>query len=532
MATIDDVQWLMENSTETNYLFNSDSALRDKSIHPHANHYTVNFDSPFWNVIGFDVVDATIPRTQYLVDAICNGLAVNIGTGPHILSIPVGDHTNTSLISALNNLLSSRNIEVGATTSPPELRNMISFTSPIAFSFDMSKSSARNQLGFSERAAGNSSEGTKFLCVDPISGPDIYTSIPTNPHDVLAFAGAPNIQTPILFSDNTSARYLAQKFSPSQSGVLKQISVACYIMGQPDDMLLDWYIASNDPLTGCPGSIIATGQPISVVDFTASNPYVQGSGPSIVNIADGVNMIAGENYWLVFHCETSLPDTAVGIYEGIPNGGSYGAVKWSSDGAVWQADALNSVDITAVHLVVTVTVSQSTQTILAPGILNLVGDPYCVLRIPEIETHVFRDRAYEKYTFGMAQFKLAVVGYASSRFDYASVPYRRFHPIGKLQSMTLMFCRPNSTDLYDFKEVDHNLVIVIRYLIPKMKSSFKNNILNPEYDPDPMDRYNRLQDTESEEEEELSDEEEEDIENANPSAIHNVGGWTSNQVEY
>jgi hypothetical protein len=164
-------------------------------------------------------------------------------------------------------------------------------------------------------------------------------------------------------------------------------------------------------------------------------------------------------------------------------------------------------------------VSQSTQTITAPGILNLVGDPYCILSIPEVESQVFRDRAYEKYTFGMAQFKLGVVGYASVRFDYSSVPYRRFHPIGKLQSITLQFYRPNLEQLYDFKGVDHVLVIVIRYLVPKMKTSFRSNILNPSYDPDPLDRLNGLIDPESEDEE-LSSDEDESIEDATPNALH------------
>lgn len=146
-----------------------------------------------------------------------------------------------------------------------------------------------------------------------------------------------------------------------------------------------------------------------------------------------------------------------------------------------------------------------------------------MLRIPEIESHIYKGRSYEKHSFGLALFKLAVVGYATSRFDYSSVPYRRFHPIGQLSSMTLNFYRPNGQQLYMFHGVNHNLIMVVRYLIPKMKGQFDNKVLNPFYNPDPLQRLDGLHGDESDSatsEEELDSESEEELEMAGPSAIH------------
>jgi hypothetical protein len=173
-------------------------------------------------------------------------------------------------------------------------------------------------------------------------------------------------------------------------------------------------------------------------------------------------------------------------------------------------------------------VTQGTQTITAPGILNLFGDSYCILKIPEIESHMYKGRSYEKHSFGVAQFKLAVVGYASSRFDYSFVPYRRFHPIGQLSSMTLNFYRPNGRQLYAFHGVNHNLIMVVRYLIPKMKGAFDNRVLNPCYEPDPFHRLQGMHDDECDDacyttDEEMGSESEDEVELAGPNAIHKYG---------
>jgi hypothetical protein len=102
MGTIDDVQLLLENSVEETYLFIVDSGTRDRTIYPEPNLYAVTFDSPFQNVIGIDIIDGTIPRTQYAVDTVCNKLCIDYGRGPVIVELTTGDHTDTSLVSDVN----------------------------------------------------------------------------------------------------------------------------------------------------------------------------------------------------------------------------------------------------------------------------------------------------------------------------------------------------------------------------------------------------------------------------------------------
>jgi hypothetical protein len=117
---------------------------------------------------------------------------------------------------------------------------------------------------------------------------------------------------------------------------------------------------------------------------------------------------------------------------------------------------------------------------VSPGISDLTGERYIQLKCDEIDSHCFKARAFENWNLGLAKFDLGNFGYQNSRFDFASLPPRRFHPITRLNNLTLQFQRPDGT-LYDFKGVDHTLILSVVYIqindaVPGI------NLLNPHYD--------------------------------------------------
>jgi hypothetical protein len=154
------------------------------------------------------------------------------------------------------------------------------------------------------------------------------------------------------------------------------------------------------------------------------------------------------------------------------------------------------VKLTNYSLCININTKQTLHRIEAPGMYNLHGDRYAILRCPEIEQHLFASHSYEKYSMGLAKFKLAVLGYDESRFDFASLPSREFHPIGKLSQLTFAFERPNG-GLYNFRGINHTITIAIRYLVPQQRGKFDKFILNPQYDPD-FFRYQQNEESESE----------------------------------
>ena len=78
--SIEDVQYLKNNSIKQSYTFLVDSKDRDRVIYPNPNEYVITFSTPFKNVIGLEVIDASIPRTMYSIDVNNNTLYYYLGS--------------------------------------------------------------------------------------------------------------------------------------------------------------------------------------------------------------------------------------------------------------------------------------------------------------------------------------------------------------------------------------------------------------------------------------------------------------------
>ena len=79
--SIEDVNYLKANSIKQSYTFLIDSKDRDRNVFPNPNNYVVEFSTPFKNIIGMEIIDASIPRTMYNVDVENNSVYYYIGSG-------------------------------------------------------------------------------------------------------------------------------------------------------------------------------------------------------------------------------------------------------------------------------------------------------------------------------------------------------------------------------------------------------------------------------------------------------------------
>jgi hypothetical protein len=141
----------------------------------------------------------------------------------------------------------------------------------------------------------------------------------------------------------------------------------------------------------------------------------------------------------------------------------------------------------AKSLAFTIETKENPYTVTAPGVYSLIGDRYTILRCPEIEQHLYRSRAFERYTMGLGKFKLAALGYDNqTSMDFSKIPMREFHPIGKLTQMSFRFERPDG-QLYNFKGINHTLTFAIKYYEPSEGKQFTNYQLNPNYNPNFME---------------------------------------------
>ena len=134
--------------------------------------------------------------------------------------------------------------------------------------------------------------------------------------------------------------------------------------------------------------------------------------------------------------------------------------------------------------------NNKTHRIQTPGIVNLVGERFITLRSDTIEKHLSSFYSGSN-SIGIGLFKLGFSGYVDARFDFSSVKYKDLHPIGKLSSIDLRFERIDGK-LYNFRGLNHHMLISIKYLVPYKKPEKFDYTLNTNYNPDLLE-YRRTQ---------------------------------------
>ena len=479
MATVlADVQYMTANSSTENFVILVDSDTRDRSVYPTPSEYRITFETPFNFVYSLDVLDATIPRTEYTVDTNNNTIKFLIGTqafsGTSLSQnfktavIDVGDYTGVTLTSALTSVMTMRpnndatlplqTITVANKSIPNDLETKLTFSCPYPFYIDMAGSTLDNALGMGLNSDTYPAFPQLFGSTETVTGGVPVTDV---------FTGAYPLNVPTL-KPLTATNAVAQAFTLTKRTYLTKIQACFGTLGTTTTNAVPYAI-----LTTLPTSFIQDGT-IDVTSFDATD-FSSVTTSRILNPG---------TYYVVFWGSGTSSTSCLGLsFDGTVTTSSFKLYN-----GAWTT-------ITGVASVI-VTGTINYNVIVPKGMYNLVGTPYTVLRVPEIEAHLYRSRAYESFGFGVARFKLGVVGFGSERFDYTAVPPRVITPpIGKLTCLTFRFERPDGT-LYDFKGVNHSMLIVIRYYVPK-RVEFDDKILNPSYDPDYI-AYSRRQDEEDE----------------------------------
>ena len=505
---IEDVDYLKEHSIRQSFVFLVDSSDRDKFVYPTPAEYVVNFTFPFRNVIGLEVLYASIPRTMYNVDRINNKLVFNIGFSANsskTVVIPPGEYTIDTLLVVLNTLLHMHvdndpsqpyiYITAESTTNPPDIEGKIQFRCSYPFWLDMGASTIAETLGFDELS--QPSEALQPIANQRYTYDDtnrkMFKSVymdkeivpPSKVRTTTVFEGPRGVITNIRLMETIK---VAQRFTPKVRGYLTKVYAALY---SPSDTssIVQWEVRTSLSSTSTP---LVSGQ-IAV-------SYVDGTLNDSNDITSNYVFEANQQYWMVFKYGTGDPY----LY--------YNDVLVTDDVMMVQDSDVSSDAWTSLYdneiyynASIRIDMTERFNYIEAPGMFVLTGPKYVILRCPEIENNSFRSLAYTKHNTGLGMFRLGIVGYSDNRLDFNKVSLREFHPIGKLSRMTLRLELPNG-ELYDFKGVNHTITFSISYLEPIQKQQFKSSILNPNYDGNFISYMYRQEEQESD-----SDDQEEDF---------------------
>jgi hypothetical protein len=122
--SIEDIYHLKKNSIRQTCVILIDSKNRDFDIYPDPSNYVVNFNVPFKNVIGFDIIDSSIPRTMYSVDKYNNSFYIYIHPNKDInhfnnfINEFINNNENNNKDPTYNNIFIELKLKIGDYTLP------------------------------------------------------------------------------------------------------------------------------------------------------------------------------------------------------------------------------------------------------------------------------------------------------------------------------------------------------------------------------------------------------------------------------
>ena len=440
---MDDVLYLKKHATEESFLFVVDSARRDTAVYPQPHEYEVAFNAPFRNVVGLDLIDATLPRTEYLVERGANTLLFDVGDGWRTVEVPPGDYNILQLAEALNAALASAaapaTVLVRPTTTPAELANRVRLLADRPFSVKGAGSGLRRALGLGHAAI--------LAATGPVTGA----------------LGVVTKQGPLPATDLVDLHLPCRQrveFGAASAGDLTE--VRAYVRSQAAGAVLRAAVLDADS-----GSLLAEGLAATTgADFEQVTVPLQ----AVAQLRAGVA------------CHLVLQGEGLGVYTG-PDPPSQALVEPDAGEPWWEPPAWSD---GGGELCASLDAQLDGHVLEPPGVVDLTGEQYVLVRCPEIEQCLYRDRAYETVHAGMGLVKLGNYGFREQRFDFVSFPPRRLPtPLGKLPKLTIRLEKGDGR-LYDTKGVDHHLVFVVRYLEMTKGPECAPSTLNPAYQPNPL----------------------------------------------
>lgn len=299
---MDDVQHMIANAKEHSFMFIIDSNTRNRAAYPSPSEYYIPFPQPFKNVFAVDLIDATIPRTEFSVDVHSNVIAYAPGTyttydtaleKQTIVSvrIPPGDYNTATLIQAVNERLKFAGLEKGhaplraiPTSSPVDITNTLAFVRSEPFTLFMNQSSMRSVLGFGAPATlpGNNVnwDGSLRYTTNSDVSNDAFMSVTSIIEQGESFIGPMPIEV-VDFSVQLESA-IRQIYASRGSGVLTSIIIrgladqATTLYGWIEDMsfdppaLVQSFEVQTDPQTNAwEGVMQPTRQTLDIVSITS-----------------------------------------------------------------------------------------------------------------------------------------------------------------------------------------------------------------------------------------------------------------------
>jgi hypothetical protein len=472
--TIEDVDFLIENSELNSLTIVVDSKERDFSAYPSPSSYVIPFEEPIKNVVGFEILDASIPVTEFSIDM--HNRVLSLGYIFHTLGVST-EHVCEYITNYLQhsetfgNLYenqSSANFFIyidedifnGVDTSLDASHNMLVYYKIIPITNTYATYSFNGYYSHDDNLELLVNSHTEHYINTETMTLVLYSFKYVTDEQALQMAAEINTQNsdPTIeigfnalvchvYNELPIRNFSSIKLFTLFNATVLYNSIIHAVTGG-DSIQVDW----EDPVTD--GDVSITQRFIWNFQSTKSYAFyldmdkttcAENLGFSHMNVYRNTSILRYRNYQRLF-----LSTLGQEISE-VTN------------------------------------MSVNIQQIYTPGIIALEGVRYVELHCPEIETHVLGNYSNFKYSPGIGLFKLIDTNTVSHlRFDFLNIIRKPFHPIGKLSRLTIQFTNRDGT-FYNFKGVDHTVLISIKYYAPKQIKRKASSILNRLYNPNVLD---------------------------------------------
>lgn len=460
--TIEDIDYLIENSELQSLTIVIDSRDRDFKAYPTPSLYSIGFEEPIKNVVGFEILDASIPVTEFSIDKHNNILCVgyifhSIGTTQYqaceyftnFLQYSetfkaLYENDSDASFFVYTDLTEFNGIQ---NTIPDESHNILIY--------------------FESKVLGSGSyvikdvDGIEYPCnFDPRQFSEYYIKSKT---EVIVFKIAyidMDVAIEMASVMSTRPRDITS-FDVIFCNVYKEIPIRNYTSSKLYDLVNKDFL--TNPISN---AVLGDGRYLKVVweDDPISSTDLSITQKFIWVLESGSKQY---NFYLDFDKSTCV--SSLGFSQLNPNRFN-SKLKYRDYKRLFISDILDG--------------STTETKLVSPGLICLEDVRYVELHCPEIESHILGSYSHFKYAPGIGLFKLIDTNTISHlRFDFLNIIRKPFHPIGKLSRLTFSFTNRNGI-LYDFKSIDHTILISIKYYSPKQNKRIPQSILNKMYQPD------------------------------------------------
>lgn len=459
---IDDVDFLLKNSTEQSVTVYVDSGLRNKLYYPYPNSYTITFEQPIKNVFGFEILDGSIPNSMYNVDIYNNDFYLTVVTTSQTSVEKINPQVFMSELSTSKtfiDLFNTKDASYVIVGIYEDLNQYININNANAnYQMFLRKSIASAPIIHHTTQIENEYYFFKYInnnyaitintenqsAIQILKTGDFHMNLNIDGTYEIVYFNIHIINMEAFNQINTSGLFLISVNNEHIHFTTGNYDIVSITSNLGD--LLNNYGIEVQPTTQPPilkASMSFTSNKFFLLN-TAKGKLLQSLGfdsyPSFTTTGHNFNA------WTIGENQQVFGAT---IDPEITNGTGY--------------------------------------IVTSPGIINLTGERFCILYIEELMDHINGSYSYMSNTPGMGMFKMASSsgGITNVRFDYVSLIRRPFHPIGKLSKLSLSFLTKDGNP-YDFKGVNHQLLFAIKFRVPSQKETFTRSVLNPNYDADIM----------------------------------------------